>query len=530
MALNIRILFGTETGNAEDCSHVLADALEDGGYEATVTDMVEYSPTDLAQEALVLIVTSTYGNGDPPYNAEKLMDWLKSSESSVSGVPFAVCGLGDRTYPKFVQAGIDFDRLMEERGGKRVVPRQDCDVEYEAPFEAFQTAVLSWLDTNADNLSAKESQQLSNPQPDATESEKTAELGTRGRPVSATLVSRKRLNQQGSEKETIHYEFSWSGSQVRFHPGDSFAVVPTNNPVEVRKILSCVDADESTLVDVGNESMSLKDALVRTRDLQIITPELQSLFGLPKSVSNDDHVLDALSRQARVQVEAQQFIDALKKLKPRLYSVANSPLVHPDGVHFTVETLRYTCGGREREGVATTWLADRVSDGDVVDMYCVQAPHFRVPDQVEVPVIMIGPGTGIAPFRAFLQHRKAQDDAGENWLFFGHQHQATDFLYEKELRGFIDDGTLNELSLAWSRDQDEKVYVQHLIAEQGADIWAWLQQDAHVYVCGDKINMAPQVRSAFVDVVVKYGGLSESEAEARLQEWELSGRYSVDAY
>ena len=504
MSVNIRILFGTETGNSEECAHEMGDALEEAGHSVTVTDMGEFQPSDLAKEALALIITSTYGNGDPPYNAEALLKWLGQPDVSISGVSFAVCGLGDLTYPRFAQAGKDFDRLMEERGGRRILPRQDCDVVYEEPVEQFTLAVQEWLTSHADTLVAPDVQSGQGVEDQDTTSQTMVAKppGTRGHPVQAILTGRRRLNASGSEKETMHYEFSWPGVEVSFSPGDSFAVVPENNPVEVQTILDGLSLNGSSSVRLNDEDTTLLDALTQVCDLQIVSQELgNGLVANQKTGSNqmetidfsDMHLIDVVQAFPGTQIDGQVLVDALRTLKPRLYSVASSPLVHPNGVHFTVETLRYSRRGRDCEGVATTWLADRVADGETVAMYCVQAPHFRLPDDNKVPIIMVGPGTGVAPFRAFLQQRRAMGSPGKSWLFFGHQHQSTDFLYETEIDDFLSDGTLTEISLAWSRDQADKVYVQHLIQRQGPAIWSWLVEGAMVYVCGDKNAMAPQV-------------------------------------
>lgn len=527
--MSIRILFGTETGNAEECADDLGNALQEAGFPAEVIDLENFEPAELAQSGLVLMVTSTYGNGDPPYSAEALMKWLSQPEASIGGVSFGVCGLGDRTYPLFAKAGKDFDRLMEERGGRRVIPRQDCDAEFEEAFEEFTERALAWIRANASELEAAAAAAPAEAAP--TPQPTTANPGTRGRPVQATLVSRRRLNRPGSAKETMHYEFRWPGVSVAFAPGDSFAVIPQNNPAEVEAILQALSLDGSTMVRSGDEPQSLRAVLNQSRDLHTIPTELRrSLAGTAQSGDDDWHLLDVAEAAPERPISAQALVDSLRKLKPRLYSVASSPSVEPEGVHFTVETLRYTVNGRPCEGVATTWLADRVSDGDLMAMYCVQAPHFRLPKDNSVPIIMIGPGTGIAPFRAFLQQRKAHSSSGNSWLFFGHQHRETDFLYEDELQDFLADGTLDELSLAWSRDQPEKVYVQDLIRARGSEVWAWLVAGAHVYVCGDKNTMAPQVRETFIAIGTAHGGMTKEAASDLLDRWETSGRYSVDAY
>jgi sulfite reductase (NADPH) flavoprotein alpha-component len=503
--------------------------------------MDDFEPCDLSDEVMAIIVSSTYGNGDPPGNAEALMEWLSEPSSSVAGVAFAVCALGDQTYPNFCQAGADFDRLMEERGGRRVVARKDCDEYFEEPFAEFSEDVVSWLRAEGEAVlsGAPSVATAANETTTASESTKTKELGTRGAPVSATLRSRRRLNRAGSAKETMHYEFVWSEGEVAFAPGDSFAVTPQNNVAEVDAILAELRLDGASQVTTGDETTTLREALIHLYDLQTVTPDLLTSLGGPNpnsaSLGIEDylekrHLLDVVRDCPASSVDAQRLVDGLRSLKPRLYSVANSPLVESNAVHFTAETLRYSQFGRSCEGVATTWLADRVADGDVVPMYCVQAAHFRLPENTGAPVIMIGPGTGVAPYRAFLQHRQAQGASGRNWLFFGHQHRATDFLYEEEMLGFQRSGLLTKLSLAWSRDQDEKVYVQDRLLESGGEVWSWLASGAYVYVCGDKNAMAPQVRDAFLEILTAHGRLGPAQARETLDEWERSGRYCVDAY
>ena len=400
---------------------------------------------------------------------------------------------------------------------------------FEDAFEEFTERVLTWLRANSAELDTAAAAPA--PAPTIAPPSTLAKLGTRGRPVQATLASRRRLNRAGSAKETMHYEFRWPGMSVSFAPGDSFAVIPENNPAEVEAVLKALSLDGAAMVQAGDASQSLRAVLTQSRDLQTVTADLWSaLAGSAQSSNAEWHLLDVVQSVPGARIGAQALVDGLRKLKPRLYSVASSPSVVPEGVDFTVETLRYTRNGRPCEGVATTWLADRVSDGAVVSMYCVQAPHFRLPENNSVPIIMIGPGTGIAPFRAFLQQRKAHGATGKSWLFFGHQHQATDFLYEEELRGFLADGTLNELSLAWSRDQDEKVYVQDKLRARSSEIWSWLVSGAYVYVCGDKNTMAPQVRDTFIDIVATHGQTTREAAFAMLDNWEQNGRYCVDAY
>jgi len=581
MSDTVRILFGTETGNAEDCAADMGAALSGKGFRTVVTDMDEFEPTDLPNEAFVVVLTSTFGNGDPPVNAEALMEWLQLEDSVIAGLDFAVCGLGDSTYPRFAQAGKDFDRLLEERGAQRVLERKDCDVDFEEPIEEFTTALVGWLEQQGARFQDEADSADSEPAPASTRMESsdasptpseasrkgflgsltsavkgwlgTADTaqgvgsddarevrGTRSAPVVATMARRVRLNQTGSAKETMHYEFIWNDVDVAFQPGDSFAVVPENDPVEVAQVLTQLGLEPSA--SVSGQASNLAAVLQTSKDLQAVSLDLldtiQTSAGSQAAGSSDDprayladrHLVDVLREHEGCTLSAEALVEGLKRLKPRLYSVANSPLVGGNEVHFTVETLRYTREAREVKGVASTWLCDRLEDGARVSMYCVPGGHFRLPTASDVPVIMIGPGTGVAPFRAFLQHRQAQGDMGKNWLFFGHQHEATDFLYADEIGAWQAAGVLSELSLAWSRDQEEKVYVQHRLVERGGEVWSWLRDGAHVYVCGDRAGMAPQVRAAVLTIAQTHGDLSLEEAQAFLAEMESSNRYCEDVY
>ena len=417
------------------------------------------------------------------------MAWLRDPGSSVAGVRYAVCGLGDTTYPYFAQAGRDFDHLLAARGGHRVLQRHDCDVDFEEPFAAFTAAVLDQLSATGE---APRAARPTSPGAEPVPSPRRA-------PAQATLVSRRLLSGPGSSKETMHYRLRWSGAPVAYTPGDCFALHPQNNPVEVETILRRLELNGATPVQVSGDSLplSLRETLLDRRDLHRVTPRLMTaLTGAPapEEALRELHLLDVLLDHPRARIRPQSLVDNLSALRPRLYSVASSPLALEEGVELTVETLRYRHSGWPREGVASTWLADRVAVGDTVSLSCVRGPHFRLPEDGGVPIIMIGRGPGSRRSARSCSTAAPWARPGRSWLFFGHQHRGEDFLYRDELRGFLSDGTLTELSLAWSRDQAEKIYVQHRIRERGAEVWSWLAAGACVYVCGDKRAMAPQVR------------------------------------
>ena len=581
MSHTIRVLYGTETGNAEDCANDLGDLLQEAGYVCEVNDMDDFDPPQMLGEKVVLIVTSTFGNGDAPVNAETLKEWLESGGHDLAGLSFGVCGLGDTTYPRFAQCGKDFDRLLEENGARRVIDRHDCDVDYEDLFETFCQTAKDWLSVHGAAYRSSEGGTVDasaqgapaasqvperagqEPKPGLLGSlstkvkgwfgqESTAtsaqplRVGTRDNPVEAVVTERVRLNGEGSDKETMHYALRFAPQDVAFLPGDSFAVFAPNPQSEVRRVLELGGWSGEERVSASEGDRVLSDWLTDHLDLQQVTPALLELLTegtrgpganmleqgkeVTRSYLTDRHLVDLLQEHEGFRIEPATLVKSLKKLKPRLYSVANSPLCTPGEVHFLVETLRYTQHGRDRLGVASTWLCDHREVGQAVRMYRVPGAHFYLPEDGTTPVIMIGPGTGLAPFRGFLQHRDARGDTGSSWLFFGHQHAACDYLYEQELKAWEASGRLTQVSLAWSRDQEEKVYVQHRMLENAEALWSWMQDGAHVYVCGDRHRMAPEVRAAFVQIAVNQGQQTPEEAEAYVAELESRGRYHVDAY
>lgn len=580
MTRPIRILFGTETGNAEGCAEELSDAIGAMGLPVELTDMDDYDHDDLADEALIFIVTSTFGNGDPPYNAYNFMEFIKSGDApDLSGVAYSVCGLGDRSYPNFAQCGRDFDTRFDTLGATRVVPRVDCDVDFETPFDGWKRQVLAvvgeryagqvttpppaakgpkkkaggfWGKMKSmfgakDEALAPDPHESSQGQPPAdAEATKPAPVPsdyTRNHPYEARILEARKLNAEGSAKETMHYVIDLGDSGIRFHGGDSFGVLPTNPPDEVAGILEATGLDpESPVRTDDGKTLALRGVLARRVCLQTTTedflrriaadggPGAEAMAAGPAAARDylaDRYVWDVL-RDHDAQLDAQTLVDLLRPLPPRLYSVTSSPLIDATKVDFLVETLRYERQGRACEGVASVWLADRCADAPV-PVYLVPNGNFRLPD-ADTDILMIGPGTGLAPFRAFLQEREKTGAKGRNWLFFGHQHEATDFLYRDELQAWQASGLLTRADYAWSRDQAEKVYVQHKLRDNGAEVWAWLQGGAHLYICGDAKGMAPGVDEALRAIAVEHGGLTAEQAKAYFKDLVHLERYHRDVY
>jgi len=555
----ITILFGTETGNSEYCANELSNDLKKQGVACDVFDMDDYPHERLSQERLLLIVTSTYGNGDPPVNAYELMKHLSEDAPNLTGVPFGVCGLGDSSFQLFAQCGKDFDRLLGELGGDRVLKRVDCDGDYEVLFAKWSKAVLSYVSEHGEQFAPVEAKKASvantglfakvkgwfsgktavSDIPSAVPTPAVLQ-GTRDNPVVVPLLQSRLLSKEGSQKETRHYVIDITDTPLTFQPGDCFGVYPSNCPNEVQSVIDLLGEPADVFVQWQGERRVLEEVLTKSACLLSVTMRLVERLGIEsgaaqQALESDESALtqylasrcvwDALSEHLPRSIGAQELVDALRPIQPRLYSVANSPLQTPNEVHFTVETTRYRLNNREMKGVASCWLSERAHQTGI-PMYLQANTLFRLPHR-DTSIIMIGAGTGIAPFRAFLQERHATKAEGKNWLFFGNQTQSNDFLYEEELQGFLMDGTLDALTCAWSRDTDQKVYVQDRLRDEASMVWEWIEQGAVVYVCGDASGMAPGVHAALVTIVERHG---VADGEQFLQEMEASQRYLRDVY
>ncbi len=518
----LTILYASQTGTCEGLAKKAAKEASKRGFTATLLDASSASVTQLAAASNLLVISSTYGDGEPPDSAKALMSSLHSlNGTQLPGVRFSVCALGDTNYAKFCQAGKDFDTSLERLGATRAAPRADCDLDYEGPFGAWLTSSLAALGTAS----------ATPPAPVVTEENETASPAySKKNPYLATVLTVRGLNAAGSAKEVNHVEFALGDSGLTYQPGDALGVVPQNCPTLVAEVLSVIncDGEESVPLPNGNHTR-LRRALTEFYDLGKPSPDLLALTGTTGSVAVPFHVIDALIAATK-KPSAADLVAALKKIQPRLYSISSSPVAHAGQVHLTVGAVRYESAGRARKGLCSTFLAERATTLRHVGIYFHHNPNFRLPADATTPVIMVGPGTGIAPFRAFLAERRATGAPGKNWLFFGDQKSTTDFLYREELNSLLDDGHLTHLDLAWSRDQDRKVYVQDRMREKATELYAWLEAGAHFYVCGDASRMARDVHQALLDVVMAAGGLTSEQAADYVAKLQSSRRYQRDVY
>lgn len=542
----VTVLFGSQTGNCQRLATSLSRKLEEQGFQVTVSAMNNFKPNSLKKVELLLLLVSTHGEGEPPDNARAFYEFLYSKRApQLNHLQFSVLALGDTSYEFFCQTGKDFDKRLEELGGQRLSPRMDCDLDYDEPVADWFRQVVGSLNGRLNAPAIAESVVQAAEQAEAPQSEYS-----RNHPFMAEVLENLNLNGRGSDRETRHLELSLAGSNLTFEPGDSLGVYPENHPQLVADIIAAMgwNAGEAVPLNKKGEEGTLREALLRHYEITVLTkplleqaakltssPGLQELLSPERQQELKDYIhgrdlLDLIRDFAPWEVPARSFVAILRKLPARLYSISSSYRANPEEVHFTVRAVRYESHGRERYGVCSVHCAERVQPGDSLPIYIQNNPNFKLPGNPEAPVIMIGPGTGVAPFRSFLEEREEQGAEGKTWLFYGDRHFVTDFLYQTDWQRMLKDGVLTKLDVAFSRDTEEKVYVQHRILEQSRELYAWLQEGAHVYVCGDEKHMAHDVHSALITVIQEEGGMSPEAAAAYLDNLQQEQRYQRDVY
>lgn len=543
------ILFGSQTGTAEGLAKKLAKDAEKRGFAPRVLSLNDYEQANLPAGGRAVIISSTWGDGEPPDNAVDFWNWIKSETAPrLEKLEFAVLGLGDRNYSDFCGASKKFEARLLALGAKPIVPRGECDVDYEATANAWIESL--WQNLKVDDASAVGTVDGLAPvsKPSSNGHVTTAMKGFgKANPFPARLLRNLCLNKPGSSKEVRHYEISLDGSGLSYDAGDALGVIPMNCPALVEEIIGALKAKPDEPVKVGDATVPLHEALLRHLD---ITKPSQELFATIANAAPTSGLAALLAQEKREEMRkwlygrgvidlllllaepmpVLDFVKLLKKLAPRLYSISSSPKAHPGEVHLTVGAVRYEAHGRARKGVASTFLADRVGDADFVKVFVQPSHGFKPPANADAPMIMVGPGTGIAPFRAFLEERKATGAKGRNWLFFGDQKRDTDFLYENEVTCWQKEGHLTRLDLAFSRDQAEKIYVQNRMLENARELYGWLEEGGHFYVCGDASRMAKDVDAALHQVIEKIGGKSPDDAKAYVAKMKSEKRYQRDVY
>ncbi|WP_145557197.1 NADPH-dependent assimilatory sulfite reductase flavoprotein subunit [Yersinia aldovae] len=539
--VTITLISASQTGNARRLAEQLRDDLLAVKLNVNLVNASDYKFKQIAQERLLVIVASTQGEGEPAEEAVALHKFLFSKKApKLPETVFAVFGLGDTSYEHFCQAGKDFDNKLAELGAQRLLERVDADVEYQESALQWRQQIVATLQARVPAQSAAAAITQSGAVDELTSSpySKTA-------PLTAQLSVQQKVTGRNSEKDVRHIEIDLGDSGLRYQPGDALGVWFDNDLALVEELLALLWLKGDEPVCVDEQNMPLAQALCSHFELTQNTTVIVDKYA---ALSRDEKLIALLAdkpalqhyakntpivdmvRQAPSDLNADQLVALLRPLTPRLYSIASSQAETENEVHITVGVVRYDIDGRPRSGGASGYLADRLEvDGDI-RIFIEHNDNFRLPANPETPVIMIGPGTGIAPFRAFMQQREADGATGKNWLLFGNPHFTEDFLYQVEWQRYVKDGLLTRIDLAWSRDQAHKIYVQDKLREQGAELWDWIQQGAHIYVCGDANRMAKDVEQVLLDVVALHGAMDAEQADEYLSELRLARRYQRDVY
>jgi sulfite reductase (NADPH) flavoprotein alpha-component len=539
----VTVLYGSQTGNSSGLSKKLAKKLEEQGLQVTLSSMGDFKPNGLKKIENLLIVVSTHGEGEPPDNAIPLHEFLNSKRApKLDGLKYSVLALGDTSYEFFCQTGKDFDQRLQELGGTPIVPRVDCDVDFDEAAAEWMNDVLASLSSTPATAGTVSSEAVV-----AAVSGGESEYN-RTNPFKAEVLENLNLNGRGSDRETRHIELSLEGSNLDYEPGDSLGVFPENHPRLVDELIAAMgwNADERVTVNKSGEQVSVYEALLRYFEITAVTkPVVQELAKLSpdsgladllandaefRNVMNSCDLLDLVQDYNLKGIPAGEFVAVLRKIPARLYSIASSSKSFPDEVHLTVRTVRYEARGRERYGVCSVHLAERIEAGDSLPVYIQHNPNFKLPENPDAPIIMIGPGTGVAPFRSFLGEREETGAQGKTWLFYGDQHFLTDFLYQTEWQRWLKDGVLTKMDVAFSRDTEHKVYVQHRMLENSKELYQWLQEGAVIYVCGDEKKMAHDVHGALATILEQEGGLTSEQASEYLTRLQQEKRYQRDVY
>ncbi|MEB8333470.1 assimilatory sulfite reductase (NADPH) flavoprotein subunit [Staphylococcus saprophyticus] len=538
---HITVVYGSETGNAQSLAEIFSDRLVEHNYTVKLTAMDEIKQKEFKKVEDLFVITATHGEGDPPDNALTFHEFIHSRKApKLENVRFSVLALGDESYEYFCQTGKDFDAKLLELGAERLADRQDCDLDFDDLAE-------KWMNKNIEILNQSTGHGSTVTSTETVQSAKEKRY-SKSNPYQAEVLENINLNGRGSNKEVRHVELLLDNYGESFEPGDCVVVLPQNEPEIVTLLIETLGWDKDIEIPINDDgdTLPLEKALTEHFEITKLTkPLLQKaaeLFGNTELLSQIDNtewiqqyvdgrdVIDLLTEFPTSELKPETFYKLLRKLPAREYSIASSYEATPDEVHITVGAVRYEAHERTRKGVCSVQLAERIQPGDTLPIYLKKNPNFKFPFDEETPVIMIGPGTGVAPFRSYMQEREELGLSGNTWLFFGEQHFTTDFLYQTEWQAWLKDETLAKLDLAFSRDTEEKIYVQHRIAQQSELFYEWLQDGAAIYVCGDEKHMAKDVHDTIRSVIEQEGDMSEADAEAYLTQMKQEKRYQRDVY
>ena len=543
----LTILYGSRTGNGEGLAKKAQKLATDLGIQVTLKSMANYKVRELQSEKNLLVIVSTHGEGVPPFAARELHDFIYSKRApKLDGVNFAVLALGDSSYFHFCKTGKDFDEQLEKLGAKRLVSRVACDVDFEDTAE-------NWLKSTLPAFASGETQTVKTaPQfrlaGVSQQAKKETEIGgySKKNPFSAPVFEKILLHGKGSKRQTLHIELSTENAPgLEYEPGDAAGVLPVNSVELIGEVLAETGLNAGEIVTVNGSKKKLEEALYRDVELSKITVDVvarylaiapdEKLQKLSEDSEKFKEYLDGrdivdLLHDFPYDIDAENLIKILRPLQPRYYSISSSPKAFPGELHLTVGVVNYENAGREKRGTCSTFLSEVGVEDEKVPVFIESNPGFRLPEADETPIIMVGAGTGIAPYRAFVQHRELADKPGKSWLFFGNRNFETEFLYQTEWHDFLKTGALTNMDVAFSRDGDKKVYVQDRLLEKAPEVYKWLEEGAHFYICGDMKNMARHVQDTLVKIVEKEGIMSKEHAQEYVNNLEKDRRLQLDVY
>ncbi|MDA0796904.1 MAG: assimilatory sulfite reductase (NADPH) flavoprotein subunit [Proteobacteria bacterium] len=531
--LKALILYASQTGNAQEIAESLQQSLESKGCKTNLESTLDIKLARLKDYALIVVIASTHGEGEPPDDAIDFYEAVLSKKApSLNGVKHAVLGLGDSSYEFFCQTAKDFDSALLKLGSVPLIERLDCDVDY-------QQEALNWTTQLVGAIADIQPPTLTSP---ATVENIIQFPYSKEKPFAATLLIIQKLTARGSIKDTYHLEIDLAGSGLSYGPGDALGVWADNDKALVKEILAELNIESQARVRFKDEEFSVEELLRKKLEITLLNKGLiealatvggsQKLLEITETYYSDyirNHQLIDVLKLANVTLEAQQLVAMLKPLKPRLYSISSSIDENPEEVHITLNHLQDENENGIRYGQASHFLTRQLEEGDKVNVYVERNKNFKLPSS-DKAIIMVGPGTGIAPFRSFLQQREAEQAKGRNWLFFGNPNFNTDFLYQTELQKHLKSGLLTQIDVAFSRDQEQKIYVQDRLRENAAQVWQWLEQGAFFYVCGDMSRMAKEVELALLQIIEQQGNNTQAQAKDYLKQLKKQARYQRDVY
>lgn len=532
----LKILYGTHTGRSKTIASQLAVKLAERKVESTIVALDEYKVKQLSSETNLVFIVSTHGEGEPPVMAEDFHSFITGKRApKLPGLNYSVVALGDKSYKLFCKTGLDIDQALTNSGAKQILPVLTLDVDFEEDVERW-ISEFSSVFADVSDASISVSTAITNHSTIAY---------TRKNPFKATVIDKVKITGRESDKEVYHVELSLDGSGITYEPGDSVGILANNPPELVNEILKHAGFHGSELVSIKEDEFTIQDALSERLEITILTREtilkyqektgnkqLAEVLADDKKLDNylyGHDVLDLLV-EFPANLTPQVFAEVLRPFPARLYSISSSQDAVGEEVHITVATVRYTNKGRQRGGACSTYLADRIEVDSQVSLFIEKNPSFKLPENEQTPVILIGAGTGVAPFRSFLQHREANNLKGKTWLFFGERRFHSDFLYQVEWQKLHKEGYLEKIDVAFSRDQEQKIYVQNRLKERQREVFEWLNKGANIYLCGDMKQMARDVQETLLQIFETEGGMTEEKAAEYLKTLKKEKRFQLDVY